>query len=91
MKNRKVRLHESGDMKKLDEKTMSTLERRIPDLAEGAVKQAYYKTLASGRKVVEAVDGRLIETCPDGSTRTLKTLPTPIPVTPGQKIRRKKR
>jgi hypothetical protein len=36
-------------MKKLDEKTMSALERQIPELAEGAVKQAYCKTLALGR------------------------------------------
>lgn len=78
-------------MKKLDEKAMRALERQIPDLAEGAVKQAYVKTLASGRKVVEAVGGKLIETHPDGTTRVLKSLPTPIPVTPGQKFVRKKR
>ena len=31
-------------MKELDEKTMSTLENRIPELAEDAVKQARTKT-----------------------------------------------
>jgi hypothetical protein len=78
-------------MKKLDEKSMSTLERQIPELAEGAAKQAYIKTLASGRRVVEAVGGKLIETRPDGVKKVLKELHSPISVTPGQKILRKKR
>ena len=78
-------------MKKLDEQSMSTLERQIPDLAEGAIKQAYFKTLASGRKVVEAVDGKLLETRSDGTSKVIKSLHTPIAVTPGQKLVRKKR
>ena len=78
-------------MKKLDEKTMSSLERQIPELAEGAVKQAYCKTLASGRKVVEAVGGKLIESHPDGTSRVVKSLHAPIAVKPGQKLVRKKR
>jgi hypothetical protein len=78
-------------MKKLDEKTMSALERQIPELAEGAVKQAYCKTLASGRKVVEAVGGKLIESRPDGTSRVLKSLHASIVVKPGQKLMRKKR
>lgn len=72
-------------MKKLDEKSMSFLEQNIPELAEGAVKQAYYKTLASGRKVVEAVNDQLVESRPDGTTRVIKTLPTCTAVIPGQK------
>jgi hypothetical protein len=77
-------------MKKLDENTVLNLERRIPELAEGAVKQAYSKTLASGRKVVEAVNGKLIESYPDGTSKFLKDIPLPIPVSPGQKrVRRK--
>jgi hypothetical protein len=78
-------------MKQLDEKAMSNLEKRIPELAEGAVKQAYCKTLTSGRKVVEAIDGQLVESSPDGSTRVLKPLPAPTPVTPGQRRVRVKR
>jgi len=78
-------------MKKLDEKTMSKRENRIPQLAESAVKQARTRTLASGRSVVEAVNGNLIESRPDGSHRVLKAIPAPIPVTPGQRrIRRVK-
>ena len=76
-------------MKKLDEKNMSVREDRIPFLAEDAVKKARTRTLTSGRSVVEAVDGKLVETRPDGSRKVLKSLGTPIPVAPGQKrIRR---
>ncbi|MFH2122080.1 MAG: hypothetical protein ABIJ50_01150 [Pseudomonadota bacterium] len=78
-------------MNQLDEKSMSNLERRIPELAEGAIKQAYCKTLASGRRVIEAINGQLVESSPDGTTKVLKSLPTPTPVIPGQKRVRIKR
>ena len=78
-------------MKTLDEQTMSKREGRIPELAQDAVKQARARTLKSGRSVVEAVNGQLIESLPDGSHKVLKSLPAPIPVTPGEKrvLRRK--
>jgi hypothetical protein len=72
-------------MRKLDEKDMSYLEGRIPELAEGAVKQAYCKTLTAGRRVVEAVNGQLVESHPDGTTKVLKTLAAPTPVAVGQR------
>ena len=78
-------------MKKLDEKNMTVREERIPFLAEDAVKKARTKTLSSGRNVVEAVDGKLIESHPDGSYRVIRSLAAPITVAPGQKrIRRSK-
>ncbi|MBW4056061.1 MAG: hypothetical protein HIU83_11810 [Proteobacteria bacterium] len=78
-------------MKRLDEKTMCELEERIPFLAEDAVKKARTKTLSSGRNVVEAVNGKLIESHPDGSYRVIRPLASPIPVASGQKrIRRSK-
>jgi len=78
-------------LKELDEQVMSYLEARIPELAEGAVKQAYCKNLAAGRKVVEAVNGQLVESSPDGSTRVIKPLEAPTPVVPGQRLVRVKR
>jgi len=72
-------------MKKLDEKTMSKRENRIPQLAESAVKQARSKTLASGRSVIEAVNGKLIESRPDGTSTVLKYLLAPTHVVVGQK------
>ncbi len=74
----------------LDEKSMSLLEARIPELADGAVKQAYYQALTSGSKVLEAVNGKLVESSSDGSTRVIKSLPAPIQVALGSKrIRRR--
>ena len=72
-------------MKKLDENAMSYLEKRIPELAEGAVKQAYCKTLTSGRRVVEAINGNLVVSSPDGTSKVLKTLTAPTAVVPGQR------
>jgi len=72
-------------MKKLDENAMSYLEKRIPELAEGAVKQAYCKTLTSGRRVVEAINGNLVESSPDGTSKVLKALAAPTAVVPGQR------
>jgi hypothetical protein len=78
-------------MKKLNERTMRAQEKRIPQLAEEAAKKARAKTLTSGRSVVEAVNGKLIESRPDGTQRVLKPLPAPIPVTPGEKLTRRRK
>ena len=73
-----------------DEKSMRLLEVRIPELADGAVKQAYYQALTSGSKVLEAVNGELIESSSDGSTRVIRELSAPTPVTFGSKrVRRR--
>lgn len=73
-------------MKILDEQSMRYLEEQIPELAESAVNQAYYKALAAGRRVVGAVNGQLVESRPDGSFRVLKALAAaPTPVVPGQR------
>ena len=71
-----------------DEKSMRFQEACIPELAEGAVKQAYYNSLAAGCKVLEARDGQLVESSPDGSVRVIRALPEAIPVTPGRRILR---
>ena len=75
-------------MNDLDEDSLRFQEVFIPELAEGAIKQAYYQALAAGCSVLEAVDGQLIESAPDGSRRVIKSLPKPIPVQPGQRFRR---
>ncbi len=74
-----------------DEKSMRFQEASIPELAEGAVKQAYYNALAAGCTVLEALDGQLVESSPDGSVRVIRPLPAHIPVTPGLRIRRIKK
>ena len=75
-------------MNDLDEDSLRFQEVFIPELAEVAIKQAYYQTLAAGCSVLEVVDGQLIESAPDGSRRVIKSLPKPIPVKPGQRFRR---
>jgi hypothetical protein len=78
-------------MKKLNERTMAAQEKRIPQLAENAVKQARTRTLKAGRSVVEAVDGKLVETRPDGSVKEIRSLASPTQVPPEKrKIRRTK-
>lgn len=77
-------------MNNLSEEAMRFLEEHIPELAEGAVMQAYCKALATGNKVVEAVNGQLIEFYPDGSSKLIKILPATTPVVPGQlRVRRR--
>ena len=78
-------------MKTPDEKSMRFQEACIPELAEGALKQAYYRTLAAGCKVVEALNGQLVESLPDGSVRVIKSLPQPSPVMPDKRIIRLKK
>lgn len=82
---------EESSMTIQDEKTMSFQEACIPELAEGALKQAYYQTMAAGYKVVEAVNGQLVESSPDGSVRVLKSLPKATPVMPGKRFIRLKK
>lgn len=67
-----------------DEKTMRFLEEHMPELAEAALKIAYWKSLAFGNSVLECKDGSLIKTNPDGTVEFIKKLPPTTPVTPGQ-------
>lgn len=74
-------------MKTLNEKAVRALEKNIPELAAGAVKQAYVRALAAGSSVVEVMDGQLVESRPDGSHKVLKAIEPPIHVKPGSKRR----
>lgn len=71
---------------KMNEKTLCFLEEHIPGLAEAALKQAYWRTLASGNSVLQAEDGALVEIHPDGTKTFIKHLPPSIPVTIGQRL-----
>lgn len=65
----------------LNEQELNYLEQQIPILAETATKQAFWKTLASGDKVMIAEDGKLIEVSPDGSRKIVKEIEKPTRVT----------
>lgn len=77
-------------MKELSERTMRALEERIPELASGAVKQAYVQALVSGSNVLEVINGQLVESHPDGSRKVLRSLAPALRVKPGSKRRIKR-
>ena len=62
------------------------LEEHIPDLAEAAIKQAYWQALASGSSVLERENDSLVEVFPDGSRKVLKALPPQTPTQLGQRL-----
>jgi hypothetical protein len=68
------------------EQTMRYLEEHIPDLAEAAIKQAYWQALASGSSVLERENGCMVEVFPDGSRTIIKPLPPQTSTYPGQRL-----
>lgn len=70
----------------LSEKALDYLEEHIPELAEGAFKQAYWAALASGSSVLISENGKLVEVFPDGKRKVIKELPPWTPVKRGQKL-----
>lgn len=71
---------------KMDEKMVRHLEEGIPELAEAAVKQAYWRALAAGHSVLQKENGMLVEVHPDGTKEIIKKLNPPIPVVKGLKL-----
>ncbi|WP_310567513.1 hypothetical protein [Hydrogenophaga sp.] len=72
-------------MRILSEAAMLNLEVGIPALASGAIRKAYAQALTSHGRVIEAVNGELVEFTVEGQRRVLKSLPTPTRVTVGLK------
>ncbi|MFV0339258.1 MAG: hypothetical protein ACK5MA_01310 [Parachlamydiaceae bacterium] len=70
----------------LSEKELDYLEKHIPELAEVAFKEAYWKALASGSSVLISENGKLIEVFPDGKRKFRKKLSSWTPVVPGKKF-----
>lgn len=73
---------------KLSEQSMQVMEAKIPELAGAAVKRAYYQALTQSGRVLEAVNGQLVETSVDGSSRVIRSLPPSIKVTSGTRFTR---
>jgi len=69
----------------IDDKAIDYLEEHIPELAESAMKHAYWQALASGSSVLEHENGVIYEVFPDGSRKLVKTIPLPTPVKFGEK------
>ena len=70
----------------VNEETMRFLEEHIPELADSAVKQAYWAALASGSNVLMCENGTLVEVHPDGTQKIIKRLEQPTSVTKGQRV-----
>ncbi len=68
-----------------DEESLRFLEQQIPALASSALKLAYQNALASGANVLEAVDGALVATAPDGNQQFIQALPPAYQVSIGSK------
>jgi hypothetical protein len=69
----------------LSEKSMQVMEARIPELASHAVHRAYYQALTTSGKVLEAVNGILVETTAEGEHKEIRRLALPTPVVPGSR------
>jgi hypothetical protein len=70
----------------LNEEEVSYLEEHIPELAEIALKQAFWAALASGSSVLISQNGKLVEIFPDGSQKFIKNLAPSISVVRGQRF-----
>lgn len=72
--------------KKLDEASIRYLEEQIPQLAESALRKAFWATLSSGQSVLAVEDGYLCEFFPDGTKKKIKATNPRTPVKTGQKF-----
>lgn len=55
-----------------NEKAIDYLEAHIPELAEAAVKQAFWQALASGSSVLVSENGVMKEVFPDGTSKIIQ-------------------
>ena len=67
----------------MQEREIQYLEEHIPELAESAVSQAYWQSLAAGNSVLESENGIIYERFPDGSSKMVKEIEPPTPVAIG--------
>lgn len=61
-------------MKNDNEKMIDYLEQHIPEMAQAAVKQAYWQALASGSSVLVGENGVINEVFPDGTVKFVKNI-----------------
>lgn len=61
-------------MENEQEKAIEYLEKHIPEMAEAAVKQAYWQALASGSSVLVSENGAINEVFPDGTVKFIKKI-----------------
>jgi hypothetical protein len=69
----------------MQEREIQYLEEHIPELAESAVTQAYWQSLAAGNSILESENGIIYERFPDGSSKIVKKIEPPTTVAIGAK------
>ena len=74
-----------GQKTVLSEQAMQRLENNIPELAGQAVKRAYFEALTTSGRVIEAVNGKLVETTVEGQQRVIRNLTQPVSIAIGTK------
>jgi hypothetical protein len=74
--------HRRNSMTTMSEEAITYLEEHIPEMAEIAMKQAYWQTLASGASVLVTENGCIMEVFPDGTKRFVKTIEPRVTIDP---------
>ena len=74
---------------KISEDSLNYLEAHIPELADVAVRQAYWQALAAGSSVLEVREGALVEIFPDGTQKTIKAMSPQTKAVVGQVVLRR--
>lgn len=69
-----------------NEKAIEYLEKHIPEMAEAAVRQAYWQALASGSSVLVSENGKINEVFPNGTIKFVKTVSPRIEMEKGKII-----
>jgi len=70
---------------KMEDDEIDYLEECIPALAQLAVTQAYWQTLASGLSLVTLIEGAIYEVFPDGARKKIKDAEPSYPIALGAK------
>ena len=73
-------------MEEDNEKVIDYLEKHIPEMAQAAVKQAYWQALAAGSSVLVSDNGAINEVFPDGTVKFIKSIPPSIEMEKGKII-----
>lgn len=73
----------------LSEKSMQVLEANIPKLARDALERAYYDALTLSGKVMQAMNGQLVETTAEGEVRVIRHINAPLKVIAGTRRSRR--
>lgn len=81
------RIKKALQVKDFDESAAQRLEAQIPKLAKNATTLAYRRALTSGRSVLIAEAGAVVEVLPNGMRRTVKQIAPGVKMSKGQIIK----